>query len=124
MLEMMTSSILKKITEPGTAFDPEVFQKLLADDGAPYDNFGDSVATSADGSTVVIGASRDDDKGDGSGSAYIFTKQSNGSYLETQKLVPVDGAARDRFGFSVAASDTSVVAGAFNHLSKGTAYVY
>ena len=66
MLEMMTGSLLKKITESGLEIDPEVFHKLLAS----------------------------------------------------------DGASGDRFGCSVAVSNTSVVAGAFYHLGTGAAYVY
>ena len=47
-------------------------QKLTASDGAPSDNFGDSVSVS--GGTVVVGASRDDISiaGDDSGSAHVF----------------------------------------------------
>jgi len=44
--------------------------KLLAKDGDTFDNFGWSVAMS--GNTAVIGASRDDDFGPDSGSAYVF----------------------------------------------------
>lgn len=44
--------------------------KLLASDGAEYDWFGSSVATS--GKTVVIGAPVDDDNGLSSGSSYVF----------------------------------------------------
>ena len=44
--------------------------KLVPSDGADNDRFGDSVALS--GSTIVIGASRDDDNGSGSGSVYIY----------------------------------------------------
>ena len=128
MLELMLLSNLKKLSapgnEPGLEIDPEVFQKLVATDGATNDTFGTSVAVSADGSTVVVGATGDDDKGSNSGSAYIFTKQANGSYLQTQKLLASDGAASDYFGTSVAISNTSVVIGAQNHLSKGAVYVY
>ena len=46
--------------------------KLRASDGAAYDYFGYSVAISGDGSTAVIGAYGDDDRGGDSGSAYIF----------------------------------------------------
>ena len=99
-------------------------QKLLAADGTDGDQFGRSVAVSADGSTVVVGAYGDDDKGTNSGSVYVFTKQANGSYLQSQKLTASDGAANDRFGFSVAVSNTSVVVGAFNHLNKGAVYVF
>lgn len=44
--------------------------KLTASDGAVGDSFGKSVSVSGD--TLVVGASRDDDMGDASGSAYVF----------------------------------------------------
>ena len=44
--------------------------KLLASDGAAYDDFGWSVSVS--GETAVVGAWADDDNGDSSGSAYVF----------------------------------------------------
>ena len=50
--------------------------KLTADDGAGSDWFGGSV--SIDGDTVVIGAQYDDDKGPGSGSAYVFRRDTPG----------------------------------------------
>ncbi len=43
---------------------------FLAADGASDDNLGDSVAISGD--VAVLGASSDDDNGDGAGSAYVF----------------------------------------------------
>ena len=67
-------------TSPGRAY---IFQtdnggatydqvaKLTADDGATGDQFGMSVAI--DGETIVIGASRDNDGGTYSGSAYVFS---------------------------------------------------
>jgi len=48
--------------------------KLLPSDGAEDDLFGFSVAIS--GTTVIVGAYQDDDNGDRSGSAYIFTAPS------------------------------------------------
>ena len=60
MLEMITGSLLKKITEP------EVFEKLLATDGANNDNFGYSVAAS--NTTVAVGAYRHL----GKGAVYVF----------------------------------------------------
>ena len=124
MLEMMLTRILKKPNEPG------VFKKLLASDGAAKDYFGNSVAVSSDGSTIVVGANGDDDKGTDSGSVYIFTKQANGSYLQIQKLVASDGAANDYFGWSVdvSADGSTVVVGAFGDADKGTdsgsAYIF
>ena len=57
---MMTGSLLKKITEP------EVFEKLLATDGANNDNFGYSVAAS--NTTVAVGAYRHL----GKGAVYVY----------------------------------------------------
>jgi hypothetical protein len=45
-------------------------QKLLASDGAVYDNFGVSVSISGD--KTIVGAYSDDDRGTNSGSVYIF----------------------------------------------------
>ena len=63
-------------SESGSAylFDAETgtqTAKLLPNDGATGDRFGESVAI--DGSTVLIGALWDDDNGPGSGSAYLFS---------------------------------------------------
>ena len=44
--------------------------KLSASDAAYHDFFGTSVAVSAD--RILVGAKEDDDKGDGSGAAYVF----------------------------------------------------
>ncbi len=62
-------------TDSGSAylFDTTTGQqiaKLLADDGAAEDRFGISVAIS--GATAIVGANRDDDNGNASGSAYLF----------------------------------------------------
>ena len=46
--------------------------KLTASDGAASDAFGSSVSISSDGTTALIGAHLDDDKGANSGSAYVF----------------------------------------------------
>ena len=46
--------------------------KLTASDGAASDNLGYSVSISSDGTTALIGAYLDDDKGADSGSAYVF----------------------------------------------------
>lgn len=56
--------------------DPATVQKLLADDGAAGDKFGNSVSLSADGGIALIGASGDDDD---FGSAYVFTRATDGS---------------------------------------------
>ena len=91
--------------------------KLLASDGAAFDNFGESVSISDD--YAVVGAYLDDDNGDRSGSAYIFKRTGRDWALEA-KLLPLDGAAVDKFGYSVSISGDFAVVGA----QSGSAYVF
>jgi len=97
--------------------------KLLPSDGAEADFFGYSVGLS--GSTAVIGAYLDDDNGTDSGSAYIFDTNTGQQLF---KLLPADGAANDKFGFSVAISGNIAVIGAVladdNGFNSGSAYVF
>ena len=97
-------------------------KKLTAKDGAYGDFFGISVAIS-DG-TIVVGAHNDDDKGSNSGSAYVFEKSDSSdatSWTQVVKLTAKDGAANDKFGFSVAISDGTIVVGAYGDDDKGSA---
>jgi hypothetical protein len=99
--------------------------KLVATDGASSDNFGSAVAI--DGTTIVVGSPKDDDKGSSSGSAYVFERVS-GLWVQTAKLVPNDGGASDQFGFSVGVSGNEIVVGSFNDddggSNAGAAYVF
>src|SRR5262249_53881388 len=83
--------------------------KLLASDGQPNDHFGNSVAISGD--TVVVGAHNDNTMYTAVGSAYVFVRSGN-VWTEQAKLFAADGAAYDHFGFSVAISGDTAVAGA------------
>jgi hypothetical protein len=104
--------------------------KLVAGDGAAVDLFGGSVAISRD--TVAVGAQYDGDKGDRSGSAYIFTRDVAGSLTagstQRAKLVAGDGAAGDEFGVSMAIDGDTVAVGAYYDDDKGSdsgsAYIY
>ena len=69
--------------------------KILPDGGAE-NSFGESVSVSGD--YAVVGAYYGDDNGDGSGSAYIFRRNSDGSWVQQAKLVPDDGAAYEFLG--------------------------
>jgi hypothetical protein len=71
--------------------------KLVASDGEEYDEFGHSVSISKN--CIIIGSEDDDDKGEGSGSAYIFTKDDEppiikiikperGFYFFNKKILP------------------------------------
>jgi len=97
-------------TRTGTTWQQQA--KLTASDGAADDRFGRSVALDAD--TAVIGAMFQDDKGDNSGSAYMFTRSGN-SWQQQVKLTASDGAEGDVFGWSVALSaDIAVIAAGKN----------
>eukprot|EP01082_Thalassiosira_pseudonana_P002710 g3718.t1 g3718 contig12:2646135-2647881(+) len=90
-------------------------QKIVASDGAQYDNFGLAVALSETGH-LVVGALYDDDKGDASGSVYLYTLNStSNTWGDEQKIVASDGAENDNFGWSVAMSGTG-------HLVVGARY--
>jgi len=107
----------------GTAWIEQA--KLLASDGAAGDRFG--VSVSIDGDYAIIGAFADDDSGDSSGSAYVFTR-SGTSWIEQDKLLASDGAADDYFGWSVSISGDYAIVGACldgdNGEWSGSAYVF
>ncbi len=87
--------------------------KLVASDGAPGEWFGDSVAISGD--LAVIGATRDDDHGYHSGSAYVFDTRTG---QELHQLHAADATVGDNFGVSVGISGDLAVVGAY--LADGT----
>lgn len=105
--------------------------KLAAHDGDPADRFGDSVAVSDDGTTVLVGASEDGDpNGERAGSAYVF-ERSNETWSPQAKLTAEDGDTRDYFGDAVAVSSdgTTALVGAAtdedpNGERAGSAYVF
>lgn len=98
--------------------------KLTASDGGADDQFGFFAAISGD--TVVVGAPRNDD----TGAAYVFERDAGGpgNWGQVAKLTASDGAADDRFGWSVSVSDGTVVVGsprdddAGDH--SGSAYLF
>ena len=99
--------------------------KLLPPDSVAWDEFGASVAISDD--TAVIGAYGDDDRGDQSGSAYVF--RFNGSHwIQEAKLLAFDGAEGDSFACSVAVDGDQVVIGEYfdddSGSDSGSAYVF
>jgi hypothetical protein len=98
---------------------------LIASDGAAGDAFGISVAISDE--TIIVGADRDDDNGQDSGSAYVFA-QDGAAWVEEAKLLAKDGKKGDRFGASVAVGGNIAVVGAphsdTTDASSGAAYVF
>ncbi|MCH2161082.1 MAG: hypothetical protein MK085_04330 [Phycisphaerales bacterium] len=100
--------------------------KLTASDGAAVDNFGRSVSIS--GETVVAGAYGNDDNASTAGSAYVFERDGNGDWLQTEKLTASDWSSNKRFGWAVSISGETIVVGAYgdadNGLWSGATYVF
>ena len=96
--------------------------KLTASDAVEGDSFGYSVSIWCN--TILIGAWRNDDAGNASGSAYLFEKPIGGwtDMTETTKLTASDAAPGDAFGFSVSISENAAVIGSRN--GRGAAYVF
>ena len=97
--------------------------KLAAPDGEAGDWFGGSVGV-ADG-VAIVGARGDDDRGENAGAAYVFDTLT-GAVMH--KLVVVDGAAGDMFGYSVAIDRGLAAVGAPNDneagLDAGSVYIF
>ncbi|SFL26782.1 VCBS repeat-containing protein, partial [Pseudovibrio ascidiaceicola] len=92
--------------------------KLTASDRADDDHFGDAIAINENG-LIVVGARNNDDLGNNSGSAYIYTPDGEGGYSET-KLTASDGTQNDYFGTGVAVNDAGVIViGAYNDDDNG-----
>lgn len=103
-------------TRTGSSWSTGV--RIEASDQASNDEFGRSVAISGD--RVVVGAHNEDEDSDGNntasaaGSAYVFEKNTNGTWTQTQKLVGSNRIANDNFGFSVAIDNDMIVVGAMH----------
>ena len=99
--------------------------KLLPSDGSHSDQFGWSVAIS--GNTAVVGAFRDDENGDNSGSAYVFIRIGE-MWFQQAKLVPKDGMIGEQFGIAVSISGNTIVIGASRDddsgIESGSAYLF
>jgi FG-GAP repeat/IPT/TIG domain len=109
--------------------------KLAASDGTAFIYFGWSVAASADGSSVLVGAPGGGSGNTASGSAYVYTKPADGwnntsITNESSKLTSNDGNSGDLFGLSVGLTSEgqTAVIGSPNHtfgsITKGSAYVF
>jgi VCBS repeat-containing protein len=104
-------------------------KKLVASDATDGARFGTAVAIRGD--DLVIGAEKGYDGSVTSGVAYVFGRDEGGSnnWGEVKKVLPPDGALNDRFGFSTALDEDTLLMGAPNktvdgHAGAGTVYVY
>jgi FG-GAP repeat/Dockerin type I domain len=97
--------------------------KILPADAAPFDEFGISVKI--DNGVLAVGAPKDDDRGENSGSVYLYDV-ATGALL--RKISPADGEPSGLFGLGIDLKNGVLAAGA--HLGTGVgeftgvAYVY
>ena len=89
-------------------------------------NLGISVDISSD--TVIAGTLEDVAGRQEQGSAYIFTRSGN-AWTQQARLLAADGAAANRFGWSVAIENDTAIIGAYknrvgNNNEQGAAYVF
>ena len=88
------------------------------------DLFSESVATSADGKTIVVGAYRDEYPGSGAGSGVVYVYDRQGNYFNEVGILTGSNAnnSDDYFGWSVATSadGKTIVVGARDDETSGS----
>jgi len=108
----------------GGAFTQQA--KLSPSDVVLGEFFGNSIGLSGD--TAIVGAVGLAGFSNPNGRAYVFTR-TGASWTLQQKLVAADAASGDAFGFSVAISGDTAIAGAVRRvtnpgINSGAAYVF
>jgi hypothetical protein len=99
--------------------------KLVASDGGGFQYFGWSVDINDD--VVIVGAWQAfDDRGVGTGAAYIFNRDTAGQWREKAKLLAADRSRGDHFGIAVALQDNIAIVGAEygDGIAAGTGSAY
>ena len=101
-------------------------RKLVAKDSDVFDGYGLRVAVSGD--TIAVGSAFDHDAALYGGAAYVYTRNGQSGWSLREKVFASDAARDDAFGCAVAASNNTVVVGAFGKSDiafyAGAAYVY
>ncbi|MCH2134084.1 MAG: hypothetical protein MK116_10080 [Phycisphaerales bacterium] len=114
---------LSSSADASTEYDcrPIETAKLIGEQWTGQLRFGGCVDIS--GNTAVIGANRD---GSESGSVYVFTREADGTWLESAKLTASDGADYDQFGQAAAIEGDRIFVGAPKHglYNHGAVYIY
>ncbi len=87
--------------------------------------FGNAVAMN--GNTMVVGARYDRTTAIQAGAAFVYVLN-GATWTQQAKLLASDGALADKFGYSVAISENTIVVGAYNDdaplSNSGSAYVF
>lgn len=102
-------------------------QKLTATDGQAYDNFGSAVAFD-DSAAVIAAGTATVDGHSYAGKAYIFANN-NGSFTQSQELLPPAPQDFGEFANAVAISNSAVMIGDYgatvgSNAGQGLVYIY
>jgi FG-GAP repeat/IPT/TIG domain len=112
----------EELSMPGAEATPPCKEEELTAEGNECD-FGRSVAVSADGATVLVGAPVQEE---GRGAAWVFTRSESG-WQRTELLSPNPSAADGRFGRGVSLSadgHTALIGAPGEDDSHGRAWVF
>ena len=82
-------------------------ERVLPSDGEATDLFGRDLKLV--GSTLYVGASKDDDNAQDSGSVYVFERNAAGGWDEVKKLQAPSPLSDDRFGLKMDVDGSTVV---------------
>jgi|GEM_PF-2720792 len=85
----------------------------------PHDSFGNSVAVMDD--RILVGANTTTEDGILSGAAYIFDRQTDGTWAETSTLTPDDATQGQHFGWRVSLTDQRALVSSWRDNLMGTA---
>ena len=103
--------------------------QIQASDADGYDDFGNAISITPDGSTVIVGAHRNDTGGTNNGAAYIFTL-SGSSWSQQAQIQASDAESMDHFGYGVDISENgnTAIVGSWNEdtggSNAGAAYIF
>ena len=106
---------------------PRLVATLHSDDIEAIDLFGYSVDISEE--YIIVGAFNEGTQAPGAGAAYIFHRQSDGSWAQQAKLMASDGIDYAHFGISVGLTGGRAIVGARDQGDtptdrKGAAYIF
>jgi hypothetical protein len=103
--------------------------QIQASDADGFDDFGNAISITPDGSTVIVGAHRNDTGGTNNGAAYIFTL-SGSSWSQQAQIQASDAESMDHFGYGVDISENgnTAIVGSWNEdttaSDAGAAYIF
>jgi hypothetical protein len=113
------------LTAPAALANFNQLQKITSTPRGVGAQHGNAVALS--GNTMVVGARYDGTTASQAGAAYVYVLN-GGVWTQQAVLLANDGAVADKFGYSVAISENTIVVGAFNanapQSNSGAAYVF